>query len=378
MASKARLASEGAVVVAAGLLALWAASADVSWFERHVAPRYCIDLPTWPWHAARAAAVALALFLALVVRSRLGRAVATWPGRELALTSVGIAIGLVAALGVGELVLRRIQWDERAAAEHQELPPGDLDPRLGWTFRPSLTRTFDADGRPVEYAINARGERAPRPDDAGDPDAPTLVVAGESIAFGYELEWSETLPALVGRALGLQVINLGVPAYGTDQAYLRILDALPRLSRPRLVVLVFVPQEIRRNISPARRRFVVGDDGSLVPARAATGLGAWRLTRLWHDEPFHDDEPIRLTRAILLATAAAVRARGAEPLFLVTNYGPACRGQWMIGRLFADLPHVRVDLDAEDVYSRTDPHPNTRGARKLANAIVRSVTARSP
>ena len=50
----------------------------------------------------------------------------------------------------------------------------------------------------------------------------------------------------------------------------------------------------------------------------------------------------------------------------------------MIGRLFADLPHMRVELEAEDVHSRTDSHPNARGARKLANAIVRSVTARSP
>jgi hypothetical protein len=50
----------------------------------------------------------------------------------------------------------------------------------------------------------------------------------------------------------------------------------------------------------------------------------------------------------------------------------------MIGRLFADLPHLRVDLDEDDVYSRADPHPNARGARKLANAIVRSITARSP
>jgi len=377
MTSKARFASEGAVVMVAALLGVWAAGADVSWFERHVAPRYCIDAATWPWHLVRAGAVGVALLLALVVRPQLGRAVATWPARELAVTGAGVAVGLVAALGVGELLLRRIQWDDRAAAEHEELPPGDLDPRLGWTFRPSLARTFDVDGRPVEYAINARGERAVRPDDDGDPDAPTLLVAGESIAFGYELGWEETFPALVGRALGLQVVNVGVPAYGTDQAYLRILDALPRLSRPRLVVLVFVPQEIRRNISPARRHLVVGGDGALVPVPAATGLGAWRLTRLWRDEPYHGEEPIRVTRAILLATAAAVRARGAEPLFLITNYGAACRGDWMVGRLFAGLPHLRVDLDHGDVHSRTDPHPNARGARKLADAIVRSITVRS-
>jgi hypothetical protein len=371
MTSKARLASETAVVVVAVLLGVWAAGADLAWFERHVAPRYCIDLPTWPWQAVRAVAAGIALLLVLVVRPRIGRVVATWPARELAVTSAGVVVALVAALGVGELVLRRIRWDDRQASEHDDLPGGQPDARLGWTFRPSQTRSVGG----VEYAIDEHGDRAPRAGARVDAAAPALVVTGESAAFGFELAWDETFPALVGRALGLQVVNVAVPAYGTDQAYLRMVDALPRLAAPRLVVLVFVPQEIRRNISPIRAHFVVGADGALSQVPAATGLAAWRLPRLFGDEPFHGAEPIRLTRAILDAAAGAARARGAEPLFVVTNYGPACRGDdpYMVRQLFAGLPHVRVELTDADIFSPADPHPNPRGAKKIAEAVLGAV-----
>src|SRR5262249_33681722 len=187
--------------------------------------------------------------------------------------------------------------------------------------------------------------------------------------------WEDTFPALVGRALGLQVVNVSVPAYGTDQAYLRLAEALPRLSRPRVVVFVFVPQEIRRNVSPVREHFAVGPDGALARVAAATGLAGWRLARVWSDEPFHGDEAIRVTRAILVAAAEAARARGAEPLFVVTNYGRRCAGDdpWMVRELFAGLPHVRVELDDADVFSAYDPHPNPRGSRKIADAVLAAV-----
>ncbi len=371
MTSKARYASEAAVVVVALLLAVWGASADLAWFERHVAPRYCIDLPTWPWQAMRATAIAVGLILVVVVRPRLGRAVASWPARELAVTWVMVAVALAAALGVGELLLRRVRWDDRTASEHDDLPAAQPDARLGWTFRPGQTRSFG----PVEYVIDERGDRVARAGQSIDPAAPALVVTGESIAFGFDLAWDDTFPVLVGRALGLQVVDVAVPAYGTDQAYLRLADALPRLARPRLVVLVFVPQQIRRNVSPVREHFVVAGDGTLARVPPATGLAAWRLARLGSDEPFHGDEPIRVTRAILVAAAQAARARGARPLFVVTNYGRPCRGDdpWMVRELFAGLPHVRVELTDADIVSPADPHPNPRGARKIADAILAAV-----
>lgn len=379
------------MILAAGLLVVWAARADVSWHERHVAPQYCVSEGSTPWlfQALRIGAVVLAVLLVAVVRQRVARlgqiARLERPEqprlvarRELAITAGGVTLALVASLGVTELVLRRMKWDDRIPTSRRDMPEAHADPRLGWVFRPLQTRRVVSSGRTIEYAINARGERAARQDDLRDFAAPTLVVAGESIAFGEGLAWEETLGALVGRALGLQVANIAVPAYGNDQVHLRLLEALPRL-RPARVIITFVPQQIRRNGLLRRAHFVLGPGGELRLAPPATGLRSWRLWRLFTDEPYHGGSTLAVTHAILRETTALVRARGAEPLFVVTNYGPPCQARrggepWIIDELFTKrhLPYVRVDLAGQDVISAVNPHPNPRGARKLADAITQA------
>jgi hypothetical protein len=340
-----RVAGFAVALVALGLV-VWAARADLAWFERHALPDYCVAaVPAWPLHAARVLAVAVALVLVGIVRPRLAR----MAGGEVA----GVALALGLALGAGELILRRVRWED----DHEggDLPAMRADPRLGWAPAPLQTA-----GR---YVLDAWGDRA-----AGvvDPTAPTLVVAGESVAFGWRLDWDDTFAAQAGRALGLQVVNVAVPAYGSDQAYLRLADALARLARPRLVVFLFVAREIRRNLSPARPHLVL-DGGRLVPAPASPGPA---LRRLVTDEPYHGDAPLATTRAILVAAADAARARGARPLFVVTNYGRACADDRIARELFAGLPMVRVELGPDEVLAADDPHPNRAGARKLADAIV--------
>ena len=375
MAPKARLATEAVITGIALSIAVWAAFADATWFERHVTARYCVDQSTLPWQVARGLALAAAAVLFVVVRPRLGRVAFRTPPRDLAITSIGIVLALVASLVVGEVILRRVQWDDILTAP--DIPKTQPDARLGWTLKPSATEHLDQGSRFI-YAVNARDERARHSSDLGDPTAPTLVVVGESIAMGHGLDWDDTFGAVVGRALQLQVVNIGTPAYGNDQAYLRLLDTLPRLTRPKLVVILFVPPQIRRNISPSRPHLVLGPEGALVPVPAATGLAALRLVRLFRDEPYHGDEPVQVTRAILVASAKAVRDHGGEPLFLITNYRPACSDprRSIETELFAGLPHLRVDLTEADVLGPEDPHPSSRGARKLADAILGAVTGR--
>jgi len=368
-----------AIVVAAALLVTFAALADTGWYERHVAPNYCIDRPTWPWQLVRVAAAVLAVVLVAVVRPRLARALARLPARELLVTGAWSVVALAAALGVVELYLRHTHWDERPRA--REVGELQTDARLGWTLLPDRTLAFDEGGRRFTYHVDARGERVPGPGGSGDPDAPTLVVAGESIAFGHGLDWDETFYARVGRALGLEVVNAAVVAYSTGQAYLRLLDTLPRLSRPRLVVMVFVPIQIQRNVARAKPHFTLDEAGKLTALRAETGFASWRLARLFSGWPYHDRTAVAVTRAILVATAAAVRARGAEPLFLVANYGPPCRDPEpdALGELFAGLPHVRVDLTPSDVIGvGGDDHPNAAGSQKIADAILAHLARSSP
>jgi hypothetical protein len=369
-----RVATELSCAAAALGLVAFATVADVAFYERHVAPNFCIDRPIGGWIAVRIVAAALAVFLGFYVRPRLGRVVGRTSRRELAITAAGVAVALVAALVVGEILLRRARWDDRIGGHN--VADLESDPRLGWRDVPNRTYVFGPPERRFTYAVDARGERVASLDDPVDPAAPTLVVAGESIAFGHSVGWDQTFAALAGHELGLVVVNAGVAAYGTDQIYLHLLDVLQRLAAPRLVVIVFVPVEIRRNVSPRRPHLELGRGGELVRVPAATGPRSLRLFRLFWDEPYHDRHALDVTRALLVATADAVRARGARPLFVVTNYGPACTDPEpdMQKELFVGLPHIRVDLtDADVITPGDDRHPNAAGSKKLAQAIVNYV-----
>jgi hypothetical protein len=241
-------------------------------------------------------------------------------------------------------------------------------------------------GRRIAYAIDADGDRARSEDDVSDPSRPAILLAGESIAFGYGLTHDESVAAELGRDLHVPVVNLAVVGYGNDQAHLRVLAALARHRAPLAVVTVFVPEQIRRNVEPWRPRLALAPGGGL--ARGADGepalvpaAGGPRVARLLGELPYHGDGPLDLTAAILRATADAARAHGAVPLFVVTNYRAACRhgeGEepWVVDRLFVRqrLPFVRVDLGPDDrLPGWFEGHPNAAGARKIAAAVGRAL-----
>jgi hypothetical protein len=375
-----------AISVAGAALVLWAATADAHWAERHVLPGYCatsvpedLALPGLRGAAAALGVVAV-LLLAPAVGRRLRGATLRWPFAGFA----GVAVAVAASLGTGELIMRRLH--ERIAVGAQARAEGGapmtrVDPRLGWAYLPGRTTWAEVGGRRVSYAIDAEGDRAASPDRLPDPDRPTILFAGESIAFGYGLAFEETFPFLVGRDLGVQAVNLAVVGYGSDQAHLRVLDALERVRRPLAVVTLFVPGQIRRNVDVWRPRLALRPDGGIAPVPPSSGP---RLARLLEQLPYHGDDALRVTAAILRATAEAARSRGALPLFVVTNYGPACLRErdeepWIVEELFVRqaLPFVRVDLEAGDLLpGLLERHPGPRGSARIAAAVEGALAER--
>jgi hypothetical protein len=383
--SRARPAALGAMLaglaVGAALLA-WAASADPHWAERHVLTSRCAtNEGEWVlargarWVAAAVGLAALALAPALARRARpapphLGRG-----------SVVGVALAIAASLVVTELYLRHLH-DRLAprAPPERDAAMTRVDARLGWAHVPGRTTWARVGGRAVAYAIDADGDRAASADHVAPRAARAVLFAGESIAFGYGLPWDETFPAQVAQRLGVEAVNLAVIGYGSDQAYLRVVDALPRSPAPLAVVTLFVPEQVKRNVDPWRPRLVLGPDGAL---SGAPPEGGPRLLRLVQQLPYHGDDALRVTAAVLRATAAAARARGAFPLFVVTNYGPPCRHEagreaFVVDELFVrqGLPFVRVDLGPEDrLPGLLEGHPNQRGTRKLADAVEQALRA---
>ncbi len=369
----ARIGIELAVTLAGVAFAALAWRADPAWWEQHVLELHCTTRPWEPGAAlaTRVGMLAVAALIVLAARPRLGR----WVGKDAghAIGAVGRAsVAVVLALVVSELLLRS-----------QNRPPGvDVpatrpDPHLSRVLVPSSTTETVRGGRAISFAVDALGLRARRQDDRPDLSHPTLLVAGESIALGYAVPFEESAPYLVEQATGVQTLNASVSAYANDQVYRRMKEVLDLLAHPLAVVTFVVPPQIERNVDYRRERFVLGADGSLTVVAPATGfLRQSRLFELFDRIAPHSDAAFELARAIVVATAKDARARGAFPLFVATNFRVPCQhdesGESSLAhRLFAGLgvTHVSVDLDPRWSVPE-DGHPDVRGSRALADAIV--------
>ena len=369
-------------VTALGLaMVAWALSAGDRWPERHLLASYCATTRAG-WLAARSlrwvvgVSGALAIWRAPAMARRVGR----WSPRPGSV--LGVVLALAAALGATELYMRhqyrRLVLGAGLMEPRHAAPMFQMDARLGWSHVPSRTTWAEYGGRRVAYAIDASGARADAADRPPERAAPAILFTGESIAFGWGLQYEESVPVLVERQLGIHTVNLAAGAYGTDQAFLRLLDELSRATRPVAVVTLFIPDQIGRNVNIWRPRLVLRPGGAL---ELAPPSGPPRIARLLQELPFHGDGALEVTAAVLRATADAARARGAVPLFVVTNYGAACLPDaggepWVVDQLFVrqGLPFVRVELEAADrLPGWLERHPGPRGAQKIAAAVARAL-----
>ena len=209
-----------------------------------------------------------------------------------------------------------------------------------------------------------------------DAERPTLLFTGESIIAGFGLAWEETIPARVGALLGIQSANLPVSDYSNDQSYLRLAAELPRFREPVAVVTLFMPSLFDRNLLGNRPQLAAG-----LNWRQAAQY--WRLTALlrWL-VPYRScaavDEGITRTSDSLRALLDLARARGAEPLIVVPQFGPESATEEMLRRRILDetrLPDVHVKLDPS-WHLPGDLHPDSRGAQAIAIAVAERLQGR--
>lgn len=359
-----------------GLLAwLCAARADPAYLSRHVfLPHYFVPPGT-------SAALALRMALGAVGLSLLGLGVLLlrWARRQetraVAAALARSALALVAALGAVELTLRVVEKPETETRNPRlESRLGAPDPRTGWAFVPDRTTEVVRWGTSVRvhYAVDAHGNRASAQEALEDPLRPTVLVAGESVALGHGLEWPETFAGQLEGRGKLQVVNLAEGGYGMDQAYLRLVEALPRFERPLAVVTVLLPVQLGRSLQDYRPRLtLVG--GELVLLQPAQGpFSHLRLRNLWVNElPWMSEarlhESLALAQAIIERTSALSRARGATPLYLLPGARDAD-----LERLVAREPHLVLELTQAERFP-LDDHPNAAGARRIALELERAL-----
>ena len=117
------------------------------------------------------------------------------------------------------------------------------DPILGWKLAPNTRLHIRSHAKNFEFEckINSTGFRE---DNQGalSPQECDAVIIGDSNVFGYGLPAKETLSYQLAHLLSVsgmpvKILNAGVPGYGIDQFYLRLMELGP-LKKGTAVIIV--------------------------------------------------------------------------------------------------------------------------------------------
>jgi hypothetical protein len=348
--------------------------ANREWLDHHVLPSFLLSrdaLVTIETVVRFGLAITGASVVAFV-RPALGRVARQAPGL-MVMTGLAVVLAIVAS----EPVLRQIPFRPVEWLSADDEPRRQADAWLGWRLVPSRVGHAKVAGRTVDYVIDPNGYRVAGLDRPVDVARPTLLFIGESAMFGEGLQWEESVPAQVSALTGVQNANLAVHGFGSDQAFLRLQQELPKFQRPRAVVSLFMPSLFGRNLDRERPHLGPG----LVWEPAATPWRVRTLARLL--VPYRTDATIArgvtVTRDIFRGTSALARARGATPLIVIPQFGVESEPEARLrARIFAglDLPVLLVPLDPgwRLPWNR---HPDARVAHAMAVAIADRLASQS-
>lgn len=167
--------------------------------------------------------------------------------RRLLLSALAVAGFLVLAEGV--LSWGYAFWKARESVTSRARPEQQHarhDAELGWTNVPgALVRDLYGPGK--NFTANAQGFRAREEYGASIPAGRCRVVfAGDSFTMGFGVGDDATYPARVENLEPrIQSVNLGMGAYGADQAFLRYRRDAAGVQH-NVVVFAFIAHDFRR------------------------------------------------------------------------------------------------------------------------------------
>lgn len=176
------------------------------------------------------------------------------------------------------------RWEQRLK-RLRKLASGEVTPktpplvlfssRYGWTNATDVQGTLNGD----RISLNSIGAR--RTSEVADrPPTGALRVAcyGESFTFGSEVDDGEDWPSQleVAAAGALEVLNMGVMGWGTDQALLRFRETHGELGS-EVVLLGLMSENIQRNVNRLVSVRAPGEPFPLVKPRFLLEDGELRL-----------------------------------------------------------------------------------------------------
>lgn len=351
------------------------------------------------------------------------------------LAKVGLAFAsVVGALGVAEVALRGLGAPGRATAASDRGFFARFDPELGWAPKPSVSGVHRDKGFSVSVAQNRFGVRGPEDLETGRRGASRrILVLGDSYVWGFGVSQEDLFSDPRVHGSDVEIVNLGVSGYGTDQALLLYRRLGSRFEVDE-VVLAFTPyNDVDNNLASRQydreKPFFTVQDGELrlhdthvvdwalrsrmdalrVQSRVLNlidgaalrirnrllrasagnrGAAAPRHRRLRaEDVTARDREGVELTGALIRTLAEEVRARGPDFLVVFVPYKPhvlanAAENHPLVPLLAAMLaahgiPYLEpyasflaAQREGQSLFNPLDNHWSPAGHREFARHLV--------
>jgi lysophospholipase L1-like esterase len=313
------------------------------------------------------------------------------PRRRLLARLALAAVGGFVALGLLEVAARVLS--SRTSGPSTNPRYVEHDEVLGWRYRPGAALRHATDEFDVEIAIDEHGFRRQTSLPARAPD---VLVFGDSFAFGWGVEASETWANRLESELGLAVWNLAVSGFSVDQELLLWRERARFLPRdvpcaPKVVLVLTcgndLPEAIGdRSYGKAKPRFVLAGDELVLTNVPVPEPWLERHSQAWRSlaKRWYAREEIEPTHAIvengrdLLATILATFDRecasiGAKLVVITTE------DRWLGARLDArGVTHFDLESELAAAASRgervafpKDGHWTPRGHAIVAELVAR-------
>jgi lysophospholipase L1-like esterase len=271
------------------------------------------------------------------------RSGAARPAR-LILAGIGIPV-LVFILLEGLLSTLLFSWEVLNEGHLRRLHV-KYDAELGWVGKPDV-HFPDMYGPGVYLRTNSQGFRGRRDlDEAVPPGKRRVICAGDSVTFGFGVaddhSWCRLLESLDGR---LETVNMALPAYGVDQAYLWYKRDAARLQHHVNILAPITDDFTRMRLSRFRgygKPVLAVEDGQLVVTNVPVSERRYHL--LWLTDRLQHLRSLRLWEAvqrIRRRLAPTPRPEGMSPEGMSKEEQNRRTAQ-VIAKLLEDLKQVNV------------------------------------
>lgn len=227
-----------------------------------------------------------------------------------------VVLGFVLIEGLVSTLL--FTWDIASEEVIPERRHTQHDSYLGWVGLPNVALP-DMYGSGVYLRTNSRGFRGTREYTELVPEGKRRVIcSGDSVTFGFGVDddhsWCRLLESLDGR---LETLNMSLPGYGVDQAYLWYKRDAGRFQHHLNVLAVitddFTRMQLRRRHGYAKPSLAV-EDGELVvrdvPVPKRRYIVPWLTEALQHVRKLRSwQAALRLVRKLSPPRPDVVNAR---------------------------------------------------------------------